>query len=186
MRDLSKLGLACALAVAAGCSGSDSMADAGLGSGSGAEPAELTGTLIAHNQVRSQVGLPALTWDPALAAIAKAWVLKCVDLDAVPGLVDHNPDRSAGGAYIGENIYGASGAAGGPAAVTAWASESASYNYASNQCAVGKECGHYTQLVWRETMRVGCALYNCGALRFGNTVVCDYAPGGNVNNRRPY
>jgi pathogenesis-related protein 1 len=186
MRDLPALWVACGVAVTVGCSGSESVSDAQQGSGTGTEPAELIGTLIAHNQVRAQVGLPPISWDPALAALAKAWVMKCVDLDSFPGLVDHNPDRSAGGSYIGENIYGAGGTASGPSAVAAWASESASYNYASNQCAVNKDCGHYTQLVWRETARVGCALYNCADLQYGSTVVCDYAPGGNVNNRRPY
>jgi pathogenesis-related protein 1 len=145
------------------------------------EPAELTGTLAAHNQVRRQVGLLELSWDPELAATAKAWATRCEDDEAPIGLVDHNPDR---GKDVGENIYGSSGAATGPAAVSAWAAESANYNYASNQCT--GVCGHYTQLVWRETQRVGCAVHACTSLRFSGTVVCNYSPAGNVNNRRPY
>ena len=105
-------------------------------------------------------------------------------MEAPAGLVDHNAGRSAGGSYVGENIYGSSGAATGPAAVASWASEAASYNYSSNTCS--GVCGHYTQLVWRETARVGCALHDCANLQFGRTVICDYAPGGNINNRRPY
>lgn len=170
---------ACALGVA--CSDGEAQSDAGPAGES--EPPDLVGTLAAHNQVRQTVGLPALTWDPVLAATAKAWLAKCKDSDG-DGLVDHNPDRGSGAAYVGENIYGSSGAATGPAAVNAWAAEAANYNYSSNTCT--GVCGHYTQLVWRETTRVGCALSSCAGLRYSATVVCDYAPGGNINNRRPY
>lgn len=170
---------ACALSVA--CSDGEAQSDAGP-SGE-AEPTDLVGTLAAHNQVRQTVGLPALTWDPMLAATAKAWATKCKDSDG-DGLVDHNPDRGSGSTYVGENIYGSSGSASGPAAVNAWAAEAANYNYSSNTCT--GVCGHYTQLVWRETTRVGCALHSCAGLRYSATVVCDYAPGGNINNRRPY
>lgn len=168
----------------AACSSDDVASDANPGSNGDAEPPELAGTLAAHNQVRMQVGLPALTWDSMLAATAKAWVMKCIDDEAPEGLVDHNEGRSGGGPYVGENIYGASGGGSGPAAVNAWAAESANYNYSSNQCT--GVCGHYTQLVWRETTRVGCAIHSCAGLRYSNTVVCNYAPGGNVNDRRPY
>lgn len=165
------------------CSDGEPLSD-DAGVGSDTEPPELMGTLAAHNQVRQQVGLPALSWDPALAATAKAWVMKCKDTNG-DGLVDHNEGRSPSPSmYVGENIYGSSGSATGPAAVNAWASEAANYNYSSNTCT--GVCGHYTQLVWRETTRVGCALSACASLRFASTVVCDYAPGGNVNDRRPF
>jgi hypothetical protein len=104
---------------------------------------------------------------------------------APSGLVDHNDKRSEGhSGYVGENIYGSSGTATGPAAVSSWASESANYNYNSNQCT--GVCGHYTQLVWRETLRVGCALHRCAGLTYAGTVVCNYGPGGNSHDRRPY
>lgn len=174
--------LAIVMLLLAACEGSDGGADAGTGSGT--EPPELAGTVAAHNQVRAQVGLAPLVWDPALATVAKTWAAKCVDGEPPTGLIDHNEGRSAGGSYVGENIYGSSGTATGPAAVASWASEAANYNYASNTCS--GVCGHYTQLVWRETARVGCALHDCPGLLYGRTVICNYAPGGNTNNRRPY
>ncbi len=33
---------------------------------------------------------------------------------------------------------------------------------------------------------VGCALYRCPGLTYGYTVVCDYAPGGNLKDQSPY
>lgn len=155
------------------------------------EPANLTGITAAHNQVRAMVQtgtpLPALTWSPALAATAAAWVAQCKDTEAPTGLVDHNAGRSSGHPYyVGENIYASSGTATGPAAVTSWAAEVANYTYATNTCASGKVCGHYTQVVWRATTELGCALADCPSLQFKSTVVCDYGPGGNNGSQKPY
>jgi pathogenesis-related protein 1 len=151
------------------------------------EPPGLVGTVAAHNAARAAVGVPPLTWDPQLAAIAQAWATRCVDTEQPIGLVDHNAGRSNGyPTYVGENIYGASGSASGTDAVASWLSEKASYDRPSNRCAAGQICGHYTQLVWRATTKVGCALHTCPGLRFGATVVCDYAPGGNVGGQPPY
>ena len=50
------------------------------------------------------------------------------------------------------------GHAHGPAAVTAWVNEEADYHYASNTCDAGQMCGHYTQIVWATTTKLGCAI----------------------------
>src|SRR5262245_17028226 len=63
------------------------------------EPPELAGTTAAHNAVREAHGVAPLAWDPALAAIAQAWVEQCIDTEAPTGLVDHNADRSDGAPY---------------------------------------------------------------------------------------
>jgi pathogenesis-related protein 1 len=68
--------------------------------------------------------------------------------------------------------------------VNLWASERPSYDYASNTCS--GSCGHYTQLVWRATLKLGCAIGDCPSLAFRTALVCDYGPGGNVGNQRPY
>jgi hypothetical protein len=157
------------------------------------EPPQLAGILQRHNDVRAGVSatdpLPPLEWDGQLAATAAAWVAMCRDTMAPLGLIDHNPDRSLGyGFYVGENAFGASGT---PSpgtvqdAMASWAGEGASYDYASNTCSSGT-CGHYTQLVWRATLKLGCAIGDCPALMFRATLICNYGPGGNVNNQRPY
>lgn len=181
------------LMILTACGASDPGGDAG-GGGGGGEPAELAGILAAHNQVRAMVNtagvaggaLAPLTWDSALAATAAAWVARCQDGDG-DGLIDHNAGRSTGHPwYVGENVYGSSGSATAAGAVAAWAGEGAHYHYATNSCDAGQICGHYTQLVWRATTQVGCALGACGGLRYPSTIVCDYGPGGNVNNQAPY
>jgi pathogenesis-related protein 1 len=134
--------------------------------------------------------LPALAWDDSLAATAAAWAATCTDADR-DGLLDHNPDRSAGHPeYVGENIFASSGTATAHDAVLlakyGWASEAASFHDATNTCDAGATCGHYTQVVWRATQRVGCALHRCAGLQFSSTIVCDYGPGGNIGNQKPY
>lgn len=153
-------------------------APAGIG-----EPPELAGITLFHNQVRAGVdtspGIPPLTWSAPLAATAAAWAAMCMDGgDGVNGLVDHNPGRSNGHPYyVGENIYGSGGGATAADAVSLWAAEVSNYNPATGACS--GVCGHYTQIVWRTTREVGCALYNCPGLTYGSTIICDYGPGGN-------
>jgi pathogenesis-related protein 1 len=149
------------------------------------EPAALAGITAAHNQVRAGVGVAPLTWSATLAATAQQWANACTDREPPAGFIDHNADRSTGHPYyVGENLFASSGPATAAAAVAAWASEAANYNYAANSCA--GVCGHYTQVVWNTTREVGCAIAACPSLAFGNVIVCDYGPGGNVNGARPY
>jgi hypothetical protein len=190
-----ELAIAIALAACGGSGDSSPMIDAPGGAG---EPPALVGITDLHNQVRAMVdtagvpggALPALAWDPALAATAAAWVARCQDTDG-DGLVDHNPGRSTGHPeYVGENIFASSGTATAHDAVLlpthGWAAEAAHYHYAGNTCDAGATCGHYTQIVWRATQRLGCALGRCSGLSFPSTIVCDYGPGGNISNQRPY
>ena len=150
--------------------------------GGDGEPAGLAGITLAHNQVRDMVDttdpLPFLTWSNELAATAAAWAAQCVDTEQPIGLIDHNPGRSDGHPYyVGENIFGSGGGASGQEAVQLWAAEGANYTYATNAC--NGVCGHYTQVVRRTTLEVGCALHVCPGLQFGTSIVCDYGPGGN-------
>jgi pathogenesis-related protein 1 len=174
-----------------GCSGDDdgdpvvAARGGNAGTSAAAEPLELKGITQMHNVERRKVGVPDLTWDPALAAIAQAWASKCEDKDAPMGLVDHNPNRGVGyQGSVGENIFGSSATASSEQAVSSWVAELNSYDYAKNSCS--GVCGHYTQVVWKTTTKVGCAIYKCAGLKYGGTLVCDYSPAGNVNGQRPY
>jgi hypothetical protein len=77
--------------------------------------------------------------------------------------------------------------------VAAWGGEASFYDYATNSCSAGKDCGHYTQIVWRDSVRAGCAHHTCTTNSpFGaqnpswDFWVCDYEPPGNVVGQRPY
>uniref|UniRef100_J3L045 SCP domain-containing protein n=1 Tax=Oryza brachyantha TaxID=4533 RepID=J3L045_ORYBR len=83
----------------------------------------------------------------------------------------------------GENLFW--GSAGGgrgwmaAEAVRGWVEEKKDYSYASNSCAAGKVCGHYTQVVWRDSTSVGCVRVQCEAGR-GVFIICNYEPRGNI------
>ncbi len=69
--------------------------------------------------------------------------------------------------------------------VNDWASEKAYYDYANNSCESGKACGHYTQVVWNTSTKVGCAYAICEDSH-DQVWVCQYQPAGNVVGRKPY
>uniref|UniRef100_A0A3Q3E2B1 Peptidase inhibitor 16-like n=1 Tax=Labrus bergylta TaxID=56723 RepID=A0A3Q3E2B1_9LABR len=69
--------------------------------------------------------------------------------------------------------------------------ENLSYDFNNNSCDEDKMCGHYTQMVWADTHRVGCAVHVCTdmeGLNWGRTnfLVCNYYPAGNYEGERPY
>ncbi len=175
-----------AIALALGGCGDDATDDPDADPGATGEPAGLVGITQAHNDVRASVGVGPLVWDADLAAIAQAWAESCVDNQSPAGLIDHNDGRSDNyPGYVGENIYGSTGTANPVNAVNAWASEGADYDYDTNTCAPGAVCGHYTQVVWAASERLGCGLAYCEGLTYGNSLVCNYSPGGNTGGQ-PY
>jgi hypothetical protein len=145
----------------------------------------MCGIVAAHNAIRAAApsaspALPDLVWDPALAAHAQAWADTCPS--------NHNPNRSVGGQTAGENIYWSSSnnpvSSANP--VNLWASEGLMYDIAANTCGSGVHsvtnfgCGHYTQIVWRTTVKVGCGMRTgCGGGR-AQPWVCNYQVAGNI------
>ncbi|KAH9806036.1 SCP domain-containing protein [Citrus sinensis] len=86
---------------------------------------------------------------------------------------------------LGENIFWGSGSTWTPRdAVSVWAGEEKYYTYATNTCQEGQQCGHYTQIVWKNTRRIGCARVVCDS---GDVfMTCNYDPVGNYVGERPY
>jgi len=133
-------------------------------------PAEF---LKAHNKVRAGIGLAPLGWSEKMAAFAREWALTLV----VRSQFQHS--RSG----YGENMFEIRGGKSSPAAVVeAWAAEAADYDYQGNRCKAAK-CGHYTQIVWRDTTTLGCAVARSS---FREVWVCEYSPPGNIVGQRPY
>ena len=162
--------------------------------------------IVQHiNQQRASLGvaeMPPLQWDDHLAEFAGRTAASC--RMAHTSLAQRSNIPSRVGQYVGENL--AIGFASGMQladaaddakvgryfrqAIDGWWREQANYDYAANRCAPGKQCGHYTQLAWRATSRVGCGLAMCNPQadlrRPGYTIACNFAPGGNYAGQRPY
>lgn len=135
--------------------------------------------LFHHNLVRAAKWELPLTWDSQLEQYAKWWAGQ---RQADCALMHSFPE---GDFKLGENIYWGSGTAWTPTdAVKAWADEEKYYNYQANSCVEGQMCGHYTQIVWKTTRRVGCARAVCES---GDVfMTCNYYPPGNYIGERPY
>jgi pathogenesis-related protein 1 len=128
--------------------------------------------LRAHNDVRAAAGLPPLKWSGELAAFAQQWANVLIAKNRTV----HNAQSP-----YGENIL-ATGLGSTPSlVVTEWVSESQGYTYRTNTC--NGDCGHYTQLVWRRTKKVGCAMAHNGQREIW---VCSYDPPGNFKGEWPY
>ena len=169
------------------------------GVGTAAHSNPLTQSVIdqfvtAHNDARSGAlnpapnpALPPVSWDYTLADSAYNYLSKC------PGgslsLAPHNANRTAdyaalgGTGYVGENIYASTGSVTAQAALKSWMNEASAYDYTTNNISAA---GHYTQIVWRASVRIGCAIVNCPNYTYMNTILCDYSPGGNITNQKPY
>ncbi|KAA8536307.1 hypothetical protein F0562_028785 [Nyssa sinensis] len=130
--------------------------------------------LDAHNAARAAVGVGPMTWDNKVAAFAQNYAKSRIgDCKLV-----HSTNRP-----YGENLAAGSGDFTGRAAVNLWVAERPNYKYNSNSC-VGGECLHYTQVVWRKSVRLGCARVRCNNGWW--FVSCNYDPPGNYVGQRPY
>lgn len=131
--------------------------------------------LNAHNAARALVGVGPMTWDATVAAYA---------LSHTNSRIGNCSLIHSNGPY-GENLAKGTGSFSGTAAVNLWVAEKADYTYATNTCAAGKVCGHYTQVVWKNSVRLGCArvLCNNGLWWF---ITCSYDPPGNYIGQKPY
>lgn len=161
---------------------------AGAGAGARKPGGNLASEAVeAHNRERKKAGVPPLTWDGGLARMADAWARKlCVRGKNFPSL-NHRPRKPG---IPGENLWagGNSEKAGYSIddAVKSWTDEVRYFDAKSGQCK-GGVCGHYTQVVWRDTTHVGCGVATCPAAGMTATVwVCNYRPAGNVIGERPF
>ncbi|XP_023245914.1 venom allergen 5-like, partial [Copidosoma floridanum] len=124
-----------------------------------------------------------MVWDNELEKIAQTWANQCS--------FEHDTCRNVGRFSVGQNIYQA-GTSGDPRsinvvqAVDSWYKEVVYFDrndvrqFRDVNSRNGKVVGHYTQLVWANSDRLGCGSrnYDDGKYKW-KYIVCNYGPTGN-------
>lgn len=135
-----------------------------------------------HNAERAALGIPPLRWDPALAQSARRWA----DHLAATGRFQHAPENPFD--PEGENLWAGTPRRFSPEAmVDAWARERRYFRpgrFPENSV-TGRvtDVGHYTQVMWRDTKTIGCAMAR-GVRE--DVLVCRYAQAGNWYGEMPF
>lgn len=132
--------------------------------------------LAAHNAARASAGVQPLQWDRNLGTEAARYALQL----AISGMFAHSAPNSRNDA--GENLWmGTRGAFSPNAMVGGWVSERRFFDPGMfpriSRTGDWRDVGHYTQIVWPTTQRVGCALATNARYDY---LVCRYWPAGNV------
>lgn len=145
-----------------------------------------------RDEVTTQPPLENVVWDDDLADVAQAWADRC---EFVHSDNDARSEAYGQGVYVGENLSINSmmnDDVPASALYQGWDAEGADYDYESNSCAPDEVCGHYTQIVWRDSTTIGCGATRCDEIEVmgqawsGWFLVCNYAPGGNYLGEQPY
>jgi hypothetical protein len=154
---------------------------------------------VAKGQVGSQptaADMLKMSWDSSLAAYAQSNTNKC-DFQHSATVVN--------GQDVGENM--AAGTLNSPistdadlqkylsvqfknstfAGVDTWVDEQSHFSYPD--CIDGEVCGHWTQVVWGPSNKVGCGITQCNGLtgnwqlpssQLAYLILCNYSPAGNM------
>mmetsp|Transcript_13750 Transcript_13750/g.26382 ORF Transcript_13750/g.26382 Transcript_13750/m.26382 type:complete len:409 (-) Transcript_13750:139-1365(-) len=124
--------------------------------------------LSLHNQYRRRHGASALSWSTELEKVAQDWANKLARENCAMYHSNHPSGENLGRGYRSIND-----------AVTAWYEEEELYNY--NNPGFSSATGHFTQVVWKGTENLGCAIATCSNGR--KIYSCNYDPPGNYRGR---
>ncbi|XP_050291544.1 STS14 protein [Quercus robur] len=134
--------------------------------------------LDGHNQARAEVGVGPLSWSEQLA-------------NATSRLVRYQRNKmgckfaNLSSSKYGANQMWASGQAVTPRMVVdTWVGEKKYYNHTDNSCLPDHRCGVYTQVVWKNSLQLGCAQASCADS--SSLTICFYDPPGNIIGESPY
>uniref|UniRef100_A0A0K0EKU6 SCP domain-containing protein n=1 Tax=Strongyloides stercoralis TaxID=6248 RepID=A0A0K0EKU6_STRER len=122
------------------------------------------------NRYRQAHGVGPLTYDYDLEKASQEYAKYLGDNN----LFDHDPKNDQNG--WGENLARFSASIG-SLATKKWYDEVDMYDFSKNQFSY--DTGHFTQLVWKDTKKVGCGIYLKNEDLY---VVCKYTPQGNFMN----
>ncbi len=142
-----------------------------------------TAMIDGHNAARAAVGVAPLTWSDTLATTARAYAEQM----ARTGRFAHAP-QPQDMTREGENLWtGTRYAYAYPEMIGHWVAEKRDFiNQPTpefSRTGNFEDVAHYTQIVWRSSTAVGCAM---ASSKTDDYLVCRYAPPGNVVGRKAY
>ena len=136
-----------------------------------------------HNDERQSLGLTPLAWDSALAQDAAQYARQM----AVTNRFQHSP-RASRAVPSGENLWmGPRRLYGYETMIGAFLDEKRLFRRGGKLPDISmsgrwEDVGHYTQMIWRGTQKVGCALAEGQNYDY---LVCRYFPAGNAFGKGP-
>jgi hypothetical protein len=138
-----------------------------------------------HLNPPAKSAIPVLQWDPELAQLAERWAAQC---SQPPNAHDTKeartlPNRTTDGVswdWVGQNICYSTNQMSWSECVDGWAEEQKDFTYGKGQTGPG-QVGHYTQVVAERSKFVGCGWSYCPNKGLPYVQVCNYGPGGNMN-----
>jgi pathogenesis-related protein 1 len=167
--------------------------------------AEVRELVAFHDAARLEVGVGPVEWSPDVAAFAQQWA----DHIAATGKFEHRPyaslpaaegapqpPASDSGTELPKQIYGENLAISNAPNYTptdgarGWYAEKKDYEPGTS---IPKDfsmfkAGHYTQLVWSKTKKIGAgkAVVQTGDFAGWTVIVCNYDPPGNWEGVAPF
>ncbi len=137
--------------------------------------------LVEQNRERESLGLQPFRWNVELAASAQDWA----DHLARTGRFEHAPEKPT---PEGENLWaGTKGYYSPESMVDGWLDEKRNFRPgvfpANSRTGRMEDVGHYTQIVWRASGQVGCAMARSAT---EDLLVCRYSEAGNWVGERPF
>ncbi|MBS1627671.1 MAG: hypothetical protein JSR09_09480 [Bacteroidetes bacterium] len=134
--------------------------------------------LTEHNFYRKQIQVASLQWSDILSKEAEQYALQLAKTNTFKHSTNRNNE--------GENLWmGTANAYTIKDMLGSWTEEAKDfvYNIFPNCSKNGNVVGHFTQIVWRTTTQVGCAIATNGN---NDYLVCRYFPAGNWIGEKPY
>jgi pathogenesis-related protein 1 len=156
--------------------------DLSKGTGSSISVEQAQASLDFHNKVRKDVGVPPLEWSVELSAYAQAWADQLKAEGCKP---KHRPRTGEWKQQYGENIFwGSNTSFTALYASEGWYSEIKYYVHGPLRSESWAKAGHYTQMIWRSTTKLGFGIAECS--NGGIIIVANYDPAGNYMGEKAY
>ena len=130
-----------------------------------------------HNTLRAKHRVGKLTKLKAIADMAQKTADQCARIKNLKHTSDYYLDQP-----VGQNLYLSTWAPSAADVIKRWYyEEEPHYDYTKGKSKDGETTGHFTQVVWKNSKQIGCAVANGNYMTFSGSyyVCCNYYPAGN-------